>query len=233
MSIDEQEVLELEEEPIIAAPSEKHLACVLLLDTSGSMAGEPIEHLNEAINKFKQKIALDETAKKCVDISIVTFSSKVKVIQPFVPVFEMESVKLVADGGTSMGAGLIKAVQLIKERNRFYNDMGTPVFKPWLFVISDGASTDDMSAANELIKAEDAKGKLKTIALGVQGYNRKGFSDFTHRIIELADYNFDKIFDWLATSMVTISVSKVKNENGDNVQLAELPSNSRIVPKSW
>ena len=43
------------ETPRIAALSEPHLACVLLLDTSGSMAGAPIDSLNRAIEDFKQK----------------------------------------------------------------------------------------------------------------------------------------------------------------------------------
>ena len=233
MSIDEQEVFELDDEPMIAAPSEKHLACVLLLDTSGSMSGAAIEQLNHAVNQFKAKVSLDDTAKNCVDIAIITFSSSVKVVQNFVPVMEMDSVNLVADGGTSMGAGLSKALEMIKARNRFYDDLGTPVFKPWIFVVSDGVPTDSIDAISKQIKAEDEKGKLKVIALGVKGYDKKSFTSFTHRILELADYNFDKIFDWLAASMVTISVSKVANESGDNVELAELPSNSRIVPRGW
>jgi uncharacterized protein YegL len=231
MSIEEQEIIDLE--PIIAAPSEKHLACVLLLDVSGSMSGEPIQQLNNAINLFKEKVSKDETAQKTVDIAIITFGSTVEIVQTFTPVMEMDRVSLEVSGSTMMGAGLVKAVNLLKERNRFYNSLGTPVFKPWIFVVSDGGATDSMSEAVKLVKQEEAKGKLKVIALGVKGYSPNVFASFTNRIIELADYNFDKIFDWVAESMVTISVSKVNNENGDNVALKELPDNSRVIPKSW
>jgi uncharacterized protein YegL len=231
MSIEEQEIID--DEPIIAAPSEKHLACVLLLDVSGSMSGEPIQQLNNAINLFKEKVSKDAIAKKTVDISIITFGSTVNIIQTFTPVMEMSSVSLETSGSTLMGAGLVKAVNIVKERNRFYDNLGTPVFKPWIFIVSDGAATDDMSEAIRLVKKEEAKGKLKVIALGVKGYTPSVFSQFTNRIIELADYNFDSIFDWLAASMVSISVSKVSNENGDNVELGTLPENSRIIPKSW
>ena len=37
----------------ISNPQEPHLACVFLLDISGSMSGTPIENLNEGIRKFK------------------------------------------------------------------------------------------------------------------------------------------------------------------------------------
>ena len=42
--------------PIIAAPNEAHMACVLLIDTSSSMQGEPINSLNRALHDFKDKL---------------------------------------------------------------------------------------------------------------------------------------------------------------------------------
>jgi uncharacterized protein YegL len=231
MSIEEQEIID--DDPIIAAPNEKHLACVILLDVSGSMSGEPIKQLNHAINLFKEKVAKDSIAKKTVDISIITFGTTIDIVQNFAPVMEMNSVALQTSGSTMMGAGLVKAVKAVKERNKFYDSLGTPVFKPWIFVVSDGGATDSLVEAVRLVKEEETKGKLKVIALGVKGYDRSSFEKFTDRILELADYDFDKIFDWLAASMVTISVSKVKNENGDNVDLGTLPDNTRILPKGW
>ena len=46
------------EENTIVAPDEPHMACVLLLDTAGSMIGDPIESLDKAINSFKTTIKL-------------------------------------------------------------------------------------------------------------------------------------------------------------------------------
>jgi uncharacterized protein YegL len=233
MSIENQEILSNDSEPVIAAPNEKHLACVLLLDTSGSMAGTSIQELNQAVKLFKEKVVLDEMAKRTVDISIVTFNSTVKVVQPFVPVMEMDSVHLEADGSTAMGQGIVTAVELIKQRNRLYAELGTPAYKPWIFLVSDGEPSDDMTQAITLVKKEEQKGKLKMIALGVQGYSKKVFSSFTNRILELKDYNFEAIFDWLAKSMVVVSVSKVDSKGEDDLQLPDLPDNSRIVPRGW
>ena len=60
----------LQERPRIAAVNEPHLACVLLLDTSGSMA-RSIDNLNNAINDFKKAVSMDELSKKRVDVAIV------------------------------------------------------------------------------------------------------------------------------------------------------------------
>ena len=55
----------------IASLTEPHLACALLLDTSGSMQGAPIRSLNESIQKFKATIMADPIARKRVEIAII------------------------------------------------------------------------------------------------------------------------------------------------------------------
>ena len=140
--------------PKIAAPNEAHLACVLLLDTSGSMGGPPIDSLNRALQDFKDKVSMDEMAQKRVDIAIVEFNSNARVVQDFTPISQMTPVTLAATGTTAMGAGINMAIDMVKDRNRFYNSLGTPVFKPWIFMITDGAPTDDIEAAARRIQEE-------------------------------------------------------------------------------
>ena len=52
---------------------EPRCPCVLLLDTSGSMQGDPIDQLNAGIRAFKTELMADSLALKRVEISIVTF----------------------------------------------------------------------------------------------------------------------------------------------------------------
>ena len=216
----------------IAAPGEPHMACILLLDTSGSMSGAPIASLNKAINDFKEQTSMDELAQKRVDISIIEFNDTARVVQDFTPLPQLQPVTLCATGCTAMGAGINLAIDKIKERNRFYNDMGTPCFKPWIFMITDGAPTDDISAAKQRILDEESKGshgKLKFWAVGVPGYSKETLTSLTKRCIALNEANFKGIFDWLSESMVTISVSRV----GENPQLSNLPSDAQIIPTDW
>lgn len=208
------------------------MACVLLLDTSGSMSGAPINSLNNAINDFKRQTALDELAQKRVDIAIIEFNDTARVVQEFTPLPQMEPVALSAGGCTAMGAGISLAIDKVKERNRFYAEMGTPCFKPWIFMITDGAPTDDISAARQRIIDEESKGshgKLKFWAVGVPGYNKQTLTSLTKRCIELDNARFEEIFDWVSKSMVTISVSRV----GDNPQLTDLPENAHTIPTDW
>ena len=104
----------------ISAPGEAHMACVLLLDTSGSMVGDPINSLNKAINDFKEQTSMDELAQKRVDIAIIEFNDTARVVQEFTPLSMMQPVTLSATGCTAMGAGIELAIDKVKERIKYF-----------------------------------------------------------------------------------------------------------------
>lgn len=221
------------EEPRVAAPNEPHLACVLLLDTSGSMnENNAIESLNQGVNAFIKQTSMDEMAKKRVDVAIIAFDDEPRVEMDFTPISQMEPVHLIAGGCTAMGAAINMAIDKVKERNRFYADLGIQVYKPWIFMITDGAPTDDITAAAQRIQEEENKGqhgKLKFFALGVKGYDKNTLFKLSKRVMELEDTDFTGIFNWLSESMCAISVSRV----GEALQLGMLPENARVLPPEY
>jgi len=222
--------------PRIANPGEAHLACVLLLDTSGSMEGAPIYSLNMALQNFKDRLSMDEMAQKRVDVAIVEFNSVARLVQDFTPVSMMQPIILSATGTTAMSQGINMAIDLVKQRNRFYNELGTPVYKPWIFMITDGVPDldDDIDGAILRIQEEETKGsygKLKFFALGVPGFEKSVLIELTRhqganpRIMELVNFDFAGIFNWISESMVAISVSRV----GEDVKLPRLPENTKRI----
>lgn len=218
--------------PGISALNEPHLACVLLLDTSGSMMGSSITNLNNAINNFKDKTLMDEFAKKRVDIAIIEFNSGARIIHEFSPISHLKPVTLEASGLTDMGEGILLAIETVKKRNEFYSAVGTPCYKPWIFMITDGEPTDDITLAKQRIFEEENKGshgKLKFWAIGVPGFNENILKSLTKRSIALNEAKFENIFNWLSESMVTISVSNVD----ENPQLSKLPIDAQIIPDDW
>jgi hypothetical protein len=62
------------------------IACVLLLDTSGSMFGSPIEELNKGFGLFCQEIKDAELAAKRAEIAVITFARLPGVSRQDVPV---------------------------------------------------------------------------------------------------------------------------------------------------
>lgn len=216
----------------IMCPNEPHLACVLLLDTSGSMSsngGAPIASLNKAIRAFKEQIGNDEVAQRRIDIAIVEFNSVVRVAQNFVPLPMFEPEEFCGSGLTAMGEGINIAIDILKERMRFYKEIGTLCFIPWIFMITDGETTDDLSTARERIYLEDQNNKLKFWALGVNGYNKETLLSLTQRSMELELANFSKILEWLSNSLIVISKSSID----DKVILPELPEDTHLLETGW
>ncbi len=65
-----------------ASNPEPRCPCVLLLDVSGSMSGEPINQLNAGLSTFRDELAADALALKRVEVAITTFGPT-KVEAPF------------------------------------------------------------------------------------------------------------------------------------------------------
>jgi hypothetical protein len=54
-----------------AENTEPRCPCLLLLDTSGSMRGKPIDELNTGVRQFRDELFADEMAPKRVEVAIV------------------------------------------------------------------------------------------------------------------------------------------------------------------
>ncbi len=65
---------------------ENRCPVILLLDTSGSMSGQPIQELNRGLAAFKEDVVKDSQASLSVEVAVITFGPIVKLIQDFVTI---------------------------------------------------------------------------------------------------------------------------------------------------
>jgi uncharacterized protein YegL len=195
---------------------EPRCPCVLLMDTSGSMAGPRIAALNGGLSKFKEDLMKDALASRRIEIAIVTFSSGVHVVQDFVTVDRFEPQPLQAFGQTHMASGIAKALDLIENRKSVYKDNGISYYRPWVFMVTDGqpeGESDDMvlKAAQQIKDRESTKG-VAFFAVGVEGANMDRLAQLTVRQpVKLKGLEFTEMFVWLSASMQTISHSEVND----------------------
>ncbi len=91
-------------------------ACVLLLDTSSSLHGAPIDALNDGLRAFQQDLQADGLASRRVEIAVVTFGGSVQVLQEFVTAGQFNAPSLVAHGDTPMGEAVHRALDLVQQR---------------------------------------------------------------------------------------------------------------------
>lgn len=201
---------------------EPRCACVLLLDTSGSMHGPPIQALNDGIKAFKAELENDSLASLRVETAIVSFDSSVRLVQDFATVDALATPELDASGATSTASAVNQAIDMVEERKKTYRDAGIQYYRPWIVLITDGASTDgrqQMDAASDRVRqAEDAK-QLAFFSVGVEGANMDELNRVgTRGAMSLDGLAFREFFVWLSSSMTRVSSSRV----GDEIDLPDV-----------
>lgn len=195
---------------------EPRVPCVLLLDTSASMAGTAIDELNAGLRGFIDEVAQDSLAHKRVDLSVVTFGP-VKTELPFGMVPVGLALDLGADGDTPMGSAIVRAVSLVEARKREYRANRIAYFRPWIFLITDGAPTDDWTRAAEVVASGEERGRFSFYAVGVEGASMETLASISARKpLRLKGLAFRELFAWLSNSMSAM----VHSQPG---QLARLP----------
>ena len=204
---------------------EPRCPCVLLLDTSGSMSGAPIDQLNAGLKQFQQELAGDPLAAKRVEVAIISFGP-VRVQQDFVTADMFAAPHLTTEGGTPMGEAIMEALDLIKLRKQQYQANGVAYYRPWIFLVTDGAPTDDWTAAAKAVQAAEKAKALAFFPVGVDGADFEVLKRLSPRTpIKLRGLAFRELFQWLSNSLSSVSQSKV----GDVLRLP--PPDT--TPKGW
>ncbi|HFF1288816.1 TPA: VWA domain-containing protein [Escherichia coli] len=190
-----------------ASNPEPRCPCILLLDVSGSMSGRPINELNTGLVTFRDELLADSLALKRVELGIVTFGP-VHVEQPFTSAANFLPPILFAQGDTPMGAAITKALDMVEERKREYRANGISYYRPWIFLITDGAPTDEwQAAANKVFRGEEDK-RFAFFSIGVQGADMKTLAQISVRQpLPLQGLQFRELFSWLSSSLRSVSRS--------------------------
>lgn len=209
------------------------LECILLIDTSSSMKAH-IDKVNESLRRFKEGAMLDEMTCKRVDVSIIEFDDDIKVVQDFVPVeYLIPQVDCGMNDSSKMGDAIEFAIDTVKKRNKEFASCGIPMYSPWIFMISDGCTTDDISNARQRIIDEESNGthgKLKFWAVGVPGYSKDTLSSLAKRCVALDTVDFRGIFDWGTEPMVCIG----RWGSPAPAEFPPLPPECNIgIPEDW
>lgn len=185
---------------------------ILVLDVSDSMKGDPITELNAGLASFKYHVEEDPLAALRVELAIVIFGGEATILQPFKTIDLFTAPKLQAKGNTPLGQALDMGLTLLEERKIHYKNAGISYYRPWLFLITDGAPTDGMLWYEIAQRAHEAdiQGKLSLYTIAVKGADMKILSQIAspHRPpFQLKDLRFRELFHWLSASVRIVSTS--------------------------
>lgn len=212
-------------------PGDKHIACVLLVDTSTSMNEKnAIDELNEGLKAFGEAVKQDAMASGCADVCVIRFSSKVEVITPFSSAQNYTAPQLSASGMTAMNEAIITALDAIEQRKAEYRAVGVDYWRPWLFLLTDGYPTDteyEGAARQRLTEAVNGN-KINFFPMGIgpnadlkllKSYTAGGIG----MVLRAEMNNFREAFVWLSKS-----ISVVANSNSATSRV-DLPKPSDTI----
>lgn len=194
----------------------------LIVDTSGSMGGEGIQAVNNALDQFRNELSKDTLAMLRAEISVVAFNHTVNYYD-FVPLQSFTPPKLRAYGGTKISLAISTALDLLDSRKQVYRENGISYFRPIALLLTDGRPEHDtpqeISAVQERLMIEEESRHIAFFSFGVDRADMAALSQIMPpnrppRHIGTS-LQIAGLFQWLSNSVAKISTSNP----GDRIRL--------------
>lgn len=209
----------------------RRLPVFILLDTSGSMRGEPIHSVNVGLQSMLSALRQDPYALESVYLSVITFDMEAKVYLPLTPLDQVQIPDLDVPnvGATFMGAALELLAHEVQQNVQKSTDDVKGDWRPLLFLMTDG-SPSDVYAYQQIIPTIK-QSNFATIVACAAGPKAK-----TEALLQLTDQvvvldtmdsnSFSSFFKWVSASVVAGSSSAGLT---DSISLPPPPAEIQLV----
>jgi len=147
-------------------PKIRRLPVILLLDVSGSMYGQKIEKLYDAVNEMIEAFVAQAVKETEINVAIFTFGANVGLHTPYTPVADLKEKgisRFTANGGTPLGLVLQMAKDYIEDREvTFGSD-----YSPAVVVVSDGWPNDSWEGPMQDFISNGRSSKSQRLAVAI------------------------------------------------------------------
>lgn len=201
----------------------RRLPVYLLLDTSGSMTGEPIEAVKNGVQMMMHSLRQNPQAIETAYVSIITFDTNATQIVPLTDLASFQMVDIKAQGVTSLGAALSLLADKMETEITKTTMETKGDWKPLTFIMTDGIPTDDWLSGLSKLKNVN-KGLVVGCAAG-SGADDSILKQITESVVRLDSADSDsiaKFFQWVTASISTTS-TKVEESGIDLNKMDQLP----------
>lgn len=201
----------------------RRLPVYLLLDTSGSMSGEPIEAVKNGVQIMISSLRQNPQAIETAFLSVITFDSKAEQIIPLTDLASFQMVDIRATGVTALGDALKLVSSKIDSEVAKTTTEQKGDWKPLVFIMTDGIPTDDwQSGLNEFKKRKVAFTVACAAGSGADTNILKQITDNVVSLDTADSASIGKFFQWV-TASIGVSSTKVEDSGKEITGLNELP----------
>ena len=190
----------------------RRLPVYILLDTSGSMRGEPIHSVNVGLQAMLSALRQDPYALESVHLCIITFDVEARVYLPLTPLDQVKfaDVDVPDAGATFMGAALELLIQCVDREIKKTTSDAKGDWRPLVFLMTDG-SPSDLHAYREAIPEVKKRnfGSILACAAGPKA-KQEHLLDLTDRVVTMDTMDasaFSGFFKWVSASVAVGSSS--------------------------
>ena len=202
----------------------RKLPVYLLLDTSGSMSGEPIEAVKNGIQVLVSTLRQDPYALETAFLSVITFDSSAKQIVPLTELASFQFPDIHATGTTALGEALTLLAKCIESEVEKTTAEQKGDWKPLVFLMTDGSPTDNWQKGLSDLK-KVTTGIIVACAAGPNA-NTNDLKQITEVVVQLdtADSaTINAFFKWVSGS-VSSGSKKVETGASDAAGINDLPA---------
>ncbi len=196
----------------------RRLPVYLLLDTSSSMSGAPLQAVNQGVALLYNELMNTPQAVETCWISVITFDSQAQQVVPLTELTKFTPPTLQAGGSTSMGAAFDVLGQALDREIVGNTGERKGDYKPLIFLLTDGEPTDDWRSALNRLRSRTQKKPATIIALGCGPGANMGvldqIADVRLRLEDATPDNIAAFFKWVSQSVKSASI-KASGGGGD------------------
>ena len=193
--------------------------CVLVVDGSTSMAGEPIVQLNAGLHTFEAQLKGNPLTALRVQVLVIVAGGhgRADVVVDWCDAIDFVPPHVEARGSTPLGAAMSLALDKVEAQKDVYDRNGVSSTRPWILLLSDGEPNDvGWERDAERCRWAEASKRCVVFPIGTRGANLEALGRFSANPPKRLDgLQFSELFVWLSRSMTAVSQSAP----GQSVQL--------------
>lgn len=222
----------------LAAPyKSKGLPAYLVLDTSWSM--QDFEKLlNDTLLHIYDTLFTSPQTSEFIHLSVVSFNTQAHVVTPMTDIEELQSLPTVTCSGLTNFLPMFELVRSqIDSDVRTLADGGTEVLRPVMFLLTDGAPTDEPPGAWQeglkLLHDHDWKPWPHIITYGFGGASVNVLRQVSTVAAYLAESDAEGTAEALSAALASLLNSLVASAKARQLQVPEEVKGYKSVPLDY